>query len=231
MSILTAEDEKTILYAADVTPLKNEALYASAYAAVPEERRRRADRYVRADARFLSIGAALLLKKALAEAGVFDAEFGFGEYGKPYLKNRGDVFFNVSHSGDYVFCAVSNRELGCDIERIREVDLALAERFFRYDEYASVAAAVSPGERSVLFARYWTLKESFIKAAGCGLNLSLRDFRIVLSDDGACVEQRLDSRNYYFREYDLIPGYRCAVCTVDAKCGTEPVLIDIAETI
>ena len=39
------------------------------------------------------------------------------ENGKPIVEG---ICFNLSHSGDYVICAVSERPVGCDIEQIKE---------------------------------------------------------------------------------------------------------------
>ena len=36
-------------------------------------------------------------------------EFAYTEYGKPYLINFSDVHFSISHSGEYVACAVSDK--------------------------------------------------------------------------------------------------------------------------
>ena len=40
-----------------------------------------------------------------------------GEKGKPFIVGVENVFFNISHSGDYVVCSVSDREIGIDIEK------------------------------------------------------------------------------------------------------------------
>lgn len=39
------------------------------------------------------------------------------ERGKPFLRDRQDLFFNISHSGEYAVCAVSEHPVGIDIER------------------------------------------------------------------------------------------------------------------
>jgi 4'-phosphopantetheinyl transferase len=72
--------------------------------------------------------------------------FTYTESGKPQTQG---AFFSVSHSGDVVACAVSDREVGLDVEQLRPVPQRLAE-----------AAA---GED---FWQLWTRREAAIKCRG-----------------------------------------------------------------
>jgi 4'-phosphopantetheinyl transferase len=109
--------------------------------------------------------------------------FGCNSFGKPFLEealNALRLQFNVSHSGDIVFVAVSaGRQIGVDVERIRddvETD-CIAERFFSSREQADLAA-LPPHERCDAFFRCWSRKEAFIKARGEGLSLPLHRFDV-----------------------------------------------------
>lgn len=101
----------------------------------------------------------------------FDREAG----GKPVLRqlNSGApmLHFNLSHSGDWAFCAVARGiEVGVDLERLgncRDV-LGIAQRFFAPEE-AEALLALPEAERFQMFYRYWTLKEAYIKAQGRGI--------------------------------------------------------------
>ena len=66
--------------------------------------------------------AYLLLIHALREEGVFDEmpEFFYGEHQKPFLKNYPGWHFNLSHCKNAVCCVLSRREVGIDIEEIKE---------------------------------------------------------------------------------------------------------------
>ena len=44
--------------------------------------------------------------------------FTYTEHGKPYLSDYSDVHFNISHSGEYVVCSVSDKPVGVDIQKI-----------------------------------------------------------------------------------------------------------------
>ena len=55
-------------------------------------------------------------------------KFAYSEYGKPYLSNYPNVHFNVSHSRDYVVCAVFNKPIGVDIQKIGKYDPDVAKR-------------------------------------------------------------------------------------------------------
>ena len=77
------------IYVLDIAPLRGRE--REALVLLPEERREKALRIRREDARLRSIGAALLLR----EAGI-EPPFSYGGHGKPYIP--GGVHFSLSHS-------------------------------------------------------------------------------------------------------------------------------------
>ena len=215
------------LYAASVTSLADPECYAAAYAAASSDRREKTDHYRFAKDKRLSLGAELLLRYALETEGVDGEtmEFSYGAQKKPYLRDS-DVFFSLSHSGDYVLCALASCEVGCDIEKIVPVALKLAKRFFFRGEYEDIAAQTTPEARNERFFRYWTLKESFMKATGQGMALPLDAFQIVYGEDISVI-QSADQRQYRFAEFDGIPSYRCALCAAGDCRGTVLRMVDL----
>ena len=207
---------QTILYTADVGCLADKELYNKALAAVPPSRREKIGRYHFDRDKYLSLGAFSLLRHALAERGIpMPPDFSVGENGKPYIENV-PVHFNLSHSGTFALCAVSDHEVGCDIERIARADLKIAKRFFTASEYASILAAPTEDEQNIVFFRLWTLKESFLKVTGQGMRLPLDSFEITRNDHGVIrVRQSFDDKQYRFETYDGIDGYAAAVCVID----------------
>src|SRR5690606_33310169 len=97
------------------------------------------------------------------------------------------LVFNLSHTDGLIACAVSRgREVGVDVEWLdrRGGDIDVADRFFsRYEVQALYAQP--PERRRDRFFRYWTLKESYIKARGMGLALPLDRFSFELDRGGA----------------------------------------------
>lgn len=217
-----------ILYAADVTPLQDTKLYHLAYAAASPARREKADRSRFNKDRQLSLGVESLLRHALRSAGFDTApmDFAYGAEKKPYLKSGG-VFFNLSHSGIWAVCAVAGCELGCDVEQVAPIDLKLARRFLP-EEYEDIFAQPTDEERLDLFYRYWTLKESFMKTTGLGMQLPLDAFRIVRGGRISVI-QSVDNRNYSFREFPDLPGYKCALCCAGSCAGAELRILDLEE--
>ena len=216
-----------VLYAAFVSPLSDERLFERAYFAVGETRRRRVDTLILPQDKRLSLGAALLLKKALRDYGVRRDDIAADENGKPFLLS-GEAQFNLSHSGNFALCAVADCEVGCDAEKIRDVEPDVAKRFFTDGEYAAISAAQSPEGKRELFFRLWTLKESFIKAAGAGLSVPLRSFEIEL---GEKISARRDGEpiDCGFLEFGDVEGYRYALCTAEKDVQVSVKIFDLSE--
>ncbi len=114
----------------------------------------------------LSVCGRVLLGYMLKKKHNIDSfSYRYGEDGKPYLENE-NVFFSISHSGDYVLCCLSDREIGCDIEKIRDYNPKIAKRFFTEKETLLLEDKVTEDYN---FSVLWTLKESILKKEGTGI--------------------------------------------------------------
>ncbi len=211
----------TKIYAANVTPLKDGALYNAAYYMATEERRKKTDGFRFERDRRLSVGAELLLMKGLEEWGINPKEikYYYGKNGKPCLAGKQDIYFNISHSGEAVICAVSLFEVGCDIEKVSDVNLKIAERFFCEDEYEMIMSQKTEELKREMFFRLWTLKESFIKLTGMGIGMPMKSFSIKPDKDKIIVKQEHAFNACYFQELFLWKNYKCSVCGFDSSIG------------
>lgn len=104
-----------------------------------------------------------------------------GPSGAPRLR------FNLSHTDGLVACAVADAgEVGIDVEAADrsfaedDATLKLADRYFTRREVEALRP-LQREERRRRFMEYWTLKESYIKARGCGMSLPLDRFYFELS--------------------------------------------------
>jgi len=133
--------------------------------------------------------------------------------GKPVVRHIPSFHFNLSHSGDWVVCAIDDVPVGIDIEEIKPIDLAIAERFFSPDEYQDLLS--QPAERQeAYFFHLWSMKEAFIKLTGKGLSYGLSSFTARLSEDGqATLTLPDDEVPCFVQTYSIDPHYQMAVCT------------------
>ncbi len=202
------------IYVADTDALQNEALFDEQYRAVSAARRTKIDHLRFTKDKRLSLGAELLLNQALRDHGVdpHQAQIAYGAQQKPYLASHPTLHFNLSHAGARVMCALADVEVGCDVEIIRPIDLALAKQFFVPSEYATIASQPTDDARNACFYRFWTLKESFMKATGLGFDLALDKFCIQLTQTSVTVEQSVEAGPWSFCELALEPNYHYACC-------------------
>lgn len=223
------------VYLASVQPLKDESLFRRAWEAASPERREKTDRFRKEGDKRLSFGAELLLRKALRDhgRGAQRIVYAYGEGKKPYLPGAEGFFFNLSHAGEYVLCAVSDEDIGCDIEETARDGMAIARRFFSREEFEMIEAQPSRKEQDEQFLRYWTLKESYVKCSGRGLKMPLEDFTVRPGTDGdACVIQDGAVSPCYLKELVLpgevsAAGYHAAVCRKGGKCEVKIETVDL----
>ena len=110
------------------------------------------------------------------------AELSFTEnaFGKPRLRDRDDLHFNLTHSHGYAVLVIAiGFEVGVDIELLRHAPEGVAENFFSKTECATLAC-LSAADRDEGFFTCWTRKEAFVKALGEGLSFPLGDFSVSL---------------------------------------------------
>ncbi len=161
------------------------------------------------------LGESLVRSVLFREKGLMPEEYciALGEHGKPYLAGMGEPFyFNISHSGDYVVCAVSDQEIGIDIERIGRARMEVARRFFHPEEIR-VLQALPEGQQTDAFFSYWSVKESFLKYTGTGLSASLSGFEVLFEGDAIRIRQPEGIERVWVRGCPIDPQYKCYVCS------------------
>lgn len=117
------------------------------------------------------------------------------EYGKPYLVNRPQIFFNISHCKIGVACGISKKEIGVDIQEFVPYDPQIASMFMSKKELSLTTA----GDKDEKFTRIWALKESYGKYKGQGICYKMNDITIQES----VRIKRITSKSYLCRDYVL----------------------------
>ena len=169
-----------------------------AYPLVSPDRQKKIDFYRFEKDKKLSAGAYLLLKKMLSDENITNPLFKVGKYGKAYISNKDNIHFNLSHSGKMVLCAISDKEVGADIEyNDSAIDLNIAKNYFYNSEYDNIMNAKNPSDE---FFRYWVLKESYMKYTGLGMNLKLNSFEIIIRDE---IKLKNNNENLKFNLFDI----------------------------
>ena len=85
-------------------------------------------------------------------------------------------YWSVTHKTGYVAGVISRERIGIDLEKIRPIKEALYRKTASESEWK-----LSNTDKTVLFFRYWTSKESVLKVLGTGIRdlLKCRITRII----------------------------------------------------
>lgn len=141
-------------------------------------------------------------------------------YGKPYLFNQLNCYFNISHSGKWIFVGLSNNEIGVDIEQITNCDLDIAKHFFTNEEYHDL---LNSRNQNQLFFEIWSIKESYIKYKGLGLSINLDSFSCKKSTDSIAIILNKD-KDLNVRLYNLDKDYSAVVCSIEKPANTVQII-------
>lgn len=97
-----------------------------------------------------------------------DISIKIDKLGKPYVLDYPNIHFNISHSGNIVVCAIYDKPVGIDVQRMDDVNFdSIAKRFFTKSEQ-NIFFNVEEENKKEQFFKIWTSKESFIKFLGTG---------------------------------------------------------------
>lgn len=148
-------------------------LYSEYLSLLPVELRERNERFIRWRDRHSHLIGKLLLIEAFKLHGIEKdiwQKIEYNTYKRPCL-TIDNFDFNISHSGDYVVCAIGeNTRLGIDIEQHKKTDIHNFRKVMTLEQWEVINNAEYPIEE---FYRFWTIKESVIKADGRGFVIPL----------------------------------------------------------
>ena len=147
---------------------KFEHLYEECLALLPEKRRKKAEKLINKNDALLSAAAGLMLKELFGEKA---EKIKYNEHGKPFFEHG--PFFSISHSRQYSVVAVSENEIGIDIEMHENPSERLMNRCFTEEEREFA------GNSAENFLRIWTAKEAVLKFLGTGFSFSPKNFSVL----------------------------------------------------
>lgn len=176
------------------------------YLRIPKQKRMQIDKYKNYEAKTRTLVAEILLNNLLASQNISyqNTKYFNNKYGKPYLKNS-ELFFNVSHSFDYVITTISNKEIGIDIEKVRKTSLKVINQFATSKEKKYILSSDENIEERIF--KIYTLKEAYFKMLGTNLNHILEIEFIIKNDKVYCSD-----KNVKVGFINDVKGYIIAYC-------------------
>lgn len=146
---------------------------------IPDEKRERLLKYRFGIDRKIGLYSEILIRCLLCRRtgmGFSDINIKAGRTGKPYLSGMPGHEFNISHTRNAIAAALSDRPVGIDIEKIRDIDTGFAQHIFTDNELALLCEKAQ--DRDTQFFSLWTRKEAFMKYNGLGLSMGLKSFDV-----------------------------------------------------
>ncbi|MDE7076742.1 MAG: 4'-phosphopantetheinyl transferase superfamily protein [Clostridia bacterium] len=213
------------LFAIKNSCFDNEETYGKYLALADEKRREKIRKLSVSEKRNQSLAAGVIVPLALGRLGYKGGvEIAYGEHGKPRLVQPEGLFFNISHSGEWTVAAFADCEVGVDIQHVKPADMRLADRYFAAEEREALAQSDCAQD---LFFRFWTVKESYLKALGTGLSRTLNSFTVRLSESGVKITDSLVSNEWYAVEINAFKDYKISCCTAQPQPVPKPEILTV----
>lgn len=192
----------------DTDFLENRDEFDNYLSCIDAQRTEKINRYKREEDKKRSLTAGLLFKKICKDEGV-EPIITVNGYGKPYI-NGNKLYFNLSHSGKYVACAYSDKEIGVDIQQHIVIKEAMLSRFLNPYEIDELPQDMD--ERISEVNRLWSIKESYIKMLGMGMAYDMRNC-MVNKDKKKVIDNTGNYTKAYYRDFLIEDEYYLSVCS------------------
>lgn len=155
------------------------------YSVMSEKKKSRINGYKKQEDKIRSVCAHMLAIKAIGKvSGLADKDITIyeDENGKPFSSVE-NIFFSIGHCGEFAACAVSEKPVGIDIEKIRSINLSVAKKvctenelnyIFRKEKSEIDFCEENPEVLSRFF-EIWAKKEAFGKKEGFGIGYKMSE--------------------------------------------------------
>lgn len=129
---------------------------------------------------------------------LYGSEIKIDNNGKPYTS---DLFFNISHSGDYAVFVANDKVIGIDIQKIREVKTSLINHTMSESEKSKI-------KNSEDFILAWTQKESLLKCVGTGIITDVKSVPALCGENIEYNGQQFITQSMKFEDYIISITYQ-----------------------
>lgn len=195
------------VYYFDIEPLRNKQVFDAQLEKISEGRIERIEKSQATADKLRLMGSGLLINFIKTKYFV-NSDVDIDKHGKPYFVDS-ELKFNLSHSGRYVVAAVSDYEVGIDIQKKKADKHRIAEKNFLQGECAYINAGANDEERHQRFCEVWTLKEAYLKNIGMGLRKPLNSFEILFRPEGPVIKNQTE---YRYTQFLMNDKYIVSVC-------------------
>ncbi len=205
-------------YAVCCAKLNDAAMLAAVLPRLDATRRARVTRLQHPQKKAQCAAAGLLLSHLFGQENQ-PPQLNHNSRGKPYLADN-RAFFSLSHSDDWVVCAIADSEVGVDVQAHCAYNENVANRYFTPTEKAWLAA--DPDGR---FSRLWTFKEAYAKFTGFGLVLPPSSYTVPTPPSGWD-----DTNHCFWHEYTITdndPPLYITVCCAQSASISPLIILDI----
>lgn len=157
---------KNYVYAsyANISSLKYQNLKNKYFNLMPKYRQIQVNKFIKEEDKIRNIAVfALLLHLAELIGYKNKLDIKKDENQKPYILNN-PFYFSLSHSGDYVFAAISDKPIGIDVQK----RIKTKENLDKYVRF--------PNEKDDFYT-LWCVKEAYTKLLGKGLEIPFQTIK------------------------------------------------------
>lgn len=132
----------------------------------------------------------------------------------------GSLFFSLSHAGEIAAAAVSDHDLGMDLEKSERNLPKHVNKILDPDIYREYSALKGESAQKNFFYESWTSLESYMKFTGEGL--CLKTTKIKISPERLISSPESDIRGYVHSCSDIladsgIADYKCNICSAQRE--------------
>lgn len=129
-------------------------------------------------------------------------------FGKPFFEKPVDYYFNFSHNKEYEAIVFGNKPVGVDVEKFDSFNLDTQSLF------VSEGDNIKINDHKMFLCKIWTAKESYCKAVGRGLNVSLKKINVIEKNNFYKISNDGQDSDWLVKQVVLSEGTVVSVCSL-----------------